>query len=467
MVMHADGTVANARDKQLLATLDVVVVELRAPLERRSSLGDKDRNRDRHRDRPAARLGHHGTAKLQHVIGQVGDSHDVLIALAGKAHHEVELHAVPAGLEGCLGRTVQVLLGHVLVDDVAHTLAARLGRERQAALLFASDRLGHIHAKRIQALRRNRHANTRILQATVEPAEHVTNAGVVGRGERGQRHLVIAGLFQTLNHRRDDLVGRALTHRAIRHAGLAKTTAAGAATQDLDRQAIVDELRIRHARLGKRIGGTKVLDDALVDYRRDVLALARHGVAMRRAGLVMTHLIQGRHIGTGDRRKLLDNLSARDTFVAQAAMQLADLEQRLLALANEDGIEKGRVRLGVIHRGTTGDDDGIVLGTVGSQQRNAGEIERFEEVRHSHLMRHVHADDVERGHGRCTLERQQRNPRLAHGIAHIGPRHVASLAGNALGLIKDVVENGDTLVGQADLVHVRIDHAAAIVGIGL
>ena len=229
----------------------------------------------------------------------------------------------------------------------------------------------------------------------------------------------------------------------------------------------MDELRIRHARLRKRIGGTKVLDDALIDNRRDVLALARHGVAMRRAGLVMTHLIQGRHIGTGDRRELLDNLSARDALVAQAAMQLADLEQRLLALANEDGIEECRVRLGVIHRGTTGDDDGVVLGTVGSQQRNAGEIERFEEVRHGHLVRHVHADDVERGHRRCTLERQQRNPRLAHGIAHIGPRHVAALTGNALGLIKDVIENGDALVGQTDLIHVRIDHAAAIVGIGL
>ena len=229
----------------------------------------------------------------------------------------------------------------------------------------------------------------------------------------------------------------------------------------------MDELRIRHARLRKRIGGTKVLDNALVDYRRDVLALARHGVAMRRAGLVITHLIQGRHIGTGNCRELLDNLSAGDALVAQAAMQLTDLEQRLLALANQDGIEEGRIRLGVIHRRSAGDDDGIVLGTVGSQQRNAGEIERLEKVCHSHLVRHVHTDDVERGHGRCALERQQRNPRLAHGIAHIGPRYVAALAGNALGLIKDVVENGDALVGQTDLIHVRIDHAAAIVGIGL
>lgn len=79
----------------------------------------------------------------------------------------------------------------------------------------------------------------------------------------------------------------------------------------------------------------------------------------------------------------------------------------------------------------------------------------------------MHANDIERGHGRRALERQQRNVRLAHGVAHVGPRHIAALAGNALGLIKDVVENGDALVGQTDLIHVRIDHAATIVGISL
>lgn len=148
-------------------------------------------------------------------------------------------------------------------------------------------------------------------------------------------------------------------------------------------------------------------------------------------------------------------------------MQLADLEQRLLTLANQDGIEEGRIRLGVINRRSAGDDDGIVLGAVGRQQRNAGEIERLEKVCHGHLVRHVHTDDIKRGHGRCALERQQRDTGLAHGIAHIGPRHITALTGDALGLVKDVVQDGDTLVGQADLVHVRVNHAATIVGIGL
>ena len=79
----------------------------------------------------------------------------------------------------------------------------------------------------------------------------------------------------------------------------------------------------------------------------------------------------------------------------------------------------------------------------------------------------MQTDDIKRSDGGGTLERQQRNTRLAHGVTHIGPRHIATLAGDALGLVKDVVEDGDTLVGQTDLVHIRVDQATTVVGIGL
>ena len=127
----------------------------------------------------------------------------------------------------------------------------------------------------------------------------------------------------------------------------------------------MNQLRIGHARLRQRIRGAEILDDAFVDHGRRILALARHGVAMRRAGLVVTNLIERRHVVAGNGCKLLNNLRARDSFVAQAAMQLAGLEQRFLALADEDGIEEGRVRLGVVHRGAAGDDDGVVFTSVG------------------------------------------------------------------------------------------------------
>ena len=79
----------------------------------------------------------------------------------------------------------------------------------------------------------------------------------------------------------------------------------------------------------------------------------------------------------------------------------------------------------------------------------------------------MQADNIKRSDGGSALERQQRNTRLAHGVTHIGPRHIAAFAGDALGLVKNVVEDGDTLVGQTDLVYVRIDQATTVIGIGL
>ena len=79
----------------------------------------------------------------------------------------------------------------------------------------------------------------------------------------------------------------------------------------------------------------------------------------------------------------------------------------------------------------------------------------------------MQTDDIKRSDGGSTFERQQRNARLAHGVTHVGPRHIAALAGDALGLVKDVVEDGDALVRQTDLVHIRVDQAATVVASAL
>ena len=67
------------------------------------------------------------------------DLADVALLLGREADHEVELHAVPAAREDALGRRHELLFGDVLVHDVAHALAAGLGRERDAARADAAD----------------------------------------------------------------------------------------------------------------------------------------------------------------------------------------------------------------------------------------------------------------------------------------------------------------------------------------
>ena len=147
MVVNANGAVFDTRDKKTLTALDLIVVKLSAPLKRSVRLRDKDGAGDRNRDVAAPRLRDERTSEFKNPIGQIGYSDDVIIRLSGKPHHEIELHAVPAGFE-CRRRSIdEVVLGNVLVDDVAKTLAARLGSERKTALLFSGDGFGHIDPK--------------------------------------------------------------------------------------------------------------------------------------------------------------------------------------------------------------------------------------------------------------------------------------------------------------------------------
>ena len=113
-----------------------------------------------------------------------GYCQDVLVCLGGKAHHEVELDATPAVLEGVSRSALEVLLGHVLVDDITQTLGARLGRKGEAAALGARGGVCHVNAKRVKALRGNRDADATTREALVELVQHGCALRVVRCRER-------------------------------------------------------------------------------------------------------------------------------------------------------------------------------------------------------------------------------------------------------------------------------------------
>ena len=265
----------------------------------------------------------------------------------------------------------------------------------------------------------------------------------------------------------DHLVGGALAHRAVRHARLAEAATAGAAAQHLDAETVLDDLHVGNDGLRDRVGGAKVLHHALVNHGPHVLAIARDRVAVRRAGLIMAHLIEGRHVNAADLRKLAEHLGTGHASVAQFAMALAELDDLLLALADHHAIEERRERLGVVDGRAAADDDGVVLTAIGRMKRDAGKVETLEVVGARHLMRHVEAHDVEGRDGSSALEREQRDSGGAHLIGHVDPRDVAALAGKTRGLVEIAVKNGDALVGQAHLVHVGVDQHAAVLSLGL
>ena len=122
-------------------------------MERRGRLGNEDGNGDGNGNAAALALGNHFAGNVQHVVGQIGDRDDILVPLSRKPHHEIELATTPTRFERGARRALQVFLGNALVDDIAHALATRLGRKRQAALFLARNLQRHVHAKGVQALR--------------------------------------------------------------------------------------------------------------------------------------------------------------------------------------------------------------------------------------------------------------------------------------------------------------------------
>ena len=133
-----------------------------------------------------------------HRRRQLGDAEDVLVALGGQADEEVQLHPPPALAEGGVDRAVEVLLGDQLVDDLAHPPRPALGREGEAGAAHLLDLRRRAHGEGVDP-QRGRLTETRppCAGSSMIVAHRVLDAREVGRRERREGHLVVAGPVET------------------------------------------------------------------------------------------------------------------------------------------------------------------------------------------------------------------------------------------------------------------------------
>ena len=118
------------------------------PLEGGEGLGHEEGGAGHHLHLPVAlRLGDGVVVGLRHLLGEKSDSLDVLHRLRGKSHHKIELHPVPAALEGVGSAGEDGLLREPLVDHVPQPVGAGLRREGQAALLHILDLAHHVQGE--------------------------------------------------------------------------------------------------------------------------------------------------------------------------------------------------------------------------------------------------------------------------------------------------------------------------------
>ena len=135
---------------------------------------------------------------------------------------------------------------------------------------------------------------------------------------------------------------------------------------------------------------------------------------------------------------------------------LVDLADHLLAVAQHHEVEEVGERLGVVGGVATGADQRVRGGAVGGADGHAGEVDAVEDVRVDELGREVEGDEVELVGGPVGVDREQREPFAAHDLLEVGPRRVRALGEGVGPLVQDLVEDLQALVGQADLVGVRV-----------
>ncbi len=138
---------------------------------------------------------------LHAVAGQLGDPPRVLVGLRRQPDEEVELDPRPALGEGGVDGAVEVVLGDQLVDHLAQPPRAGFGGEREPAAASTVDLAGEADREGVDAQRRQvdgqRAAGLHRRGSSRMPPTTDVDAADVGRRQRRQRDLVVAGAAQT------------------------------------------------------------------------------------------------------------------------------------------------------------------------------------------------------------------------------------------------------------------------------
>ncbi len=133
-----------------------------------------------------------------------------------------------------------------------------------------------------------------------------------------------------------------------------------------------------------------------------------------------------------------------------------DLADHLLAVTQHHEVEEVGERLRVVGGVATGPDQRLRRGAIGRSDGHAREIDAVEDVRVDELGREVEGDEVELVGGPMGVDREQREPFAAHDLLEVGPGRIRALGEGIRPLVQDLVEDLQPLVGEADLVRVRV-----------
>ncbi len=174
-------------------------------------------------------------------------------------------------------------------------------------------------------------------------------------------------------------------------------------------------------------------------------------------------VVEARHVDLAGLGEAEEDLfaPARTALGLPRADDLGHVENGLLAVADDRAVDELRDRLGVEGRMPAREDDGVVDRTVPGLQRDARQVQGRQHVRVAQLRGEGQAEHVEGTHGAVAVHGELRHLVLAHQLFEVGPHAVRALRQHAFALVQHLVQDHDALVGQPDLVRVRVHERPA------
>ena len=115
--------------------------------------------------------------------------------------------------------------------------------------------------------------------------------------------------------------------------------------------------------------------------------------------------------------------------------------QKLLRLADEEGIDERGQRLGVRRHRPAGQHQGIGFGACDRPQGEAAQIKNVEHAREIQLVLQGKADHVEIAKPAPGFQREERERAAAQFLFHVGPGREDALARDPWGLVQKSVQD--------------------------
>ena len=134
-------------------------------------------------------------------------------------------------------------------------------------------------------------------------------------------------------------------------------------------------------------------------------------------------------------------------------------DDRLLTVAEHGSVDEVCDRLWIESRVTAGDNQRVLVGTVGRLDRDTREVKCVEHVGVAELGRERDTEDVERADRPVCIDGELRDAVFAHQCFEIGPDRIGAFDEHAVKFTEHLIQDLHALVWQADLVGVGVHQA--------